>query len=123
MNVDMIVQNVSAEGHTGISFTLPRTEMRRAVEALEPLAAEIEARGLAHTPGIAKISLVGAGMRTPLRRGGHVRCAGCGRHQHRDHLDLAGADLVRVPAAQVERAVQAVHECFQLHEPVVSAEA
>jgi aspartate kinase len=124
MNVDMIVQNVSAEGHTDISFTLPRTEMRRAVEALEPLAAEIQARGLAHDPEIAKISLVGAGMRT------HPGVAA----DMFDALAAAGINIgiistspVRiscvVPAAQVERAVQAVHECFQLHEPVVSAEA
>jgi aspartate kinase len=124
MNVDMIVQNVSAEGHTDISFTLPRTEMRRAIEALEPLAAEIEARGLAHDPEIAKISLVGAGMRT------HPGVAA----DMFDALAAAGINIgiistspVRiscvVPAAQVERAVQAVHECFQLHEPVVSAEA
>ena len=124
MNVDMIVQNVSAEGHTDISFTLPRTEMRRAIEVLEPLAAEIEARGLAHDPEIAKISLVGAGMRT------HPGVAA----DMFDALAAAGINIgiistspVRiscvVPAAQVERAVQAVHECFQLHEPVVSAEA
>jgi aspartate kinase len=124
MNVDMIVQNVSAEGHTDISFTLPRTEMRRAVAALEPLAAEIEARGLAYDPEIAKISLVGAGMRT------HPGVAA----DMFDALAAAGINIgiistsaVRiscvVPAAQVERAVQAVHECFQLHEPVVSAEA
>jgi aspartate kinase len=124
MNVDMIVQNVSAEGHTDISFTLPRAEMRQAVEALEPLAAEIDARGLAHEPEIAKISLVGAGMRT------HPGVAA----DMFDALAEAGINIgiistspVRiscvVPAAQVERAVQAVHQCFQLHEPVVSAEA
>lgn len=124
MNVDMIVQNVSAEGHTDISFTLPRTEMRRAVEVLEPLATEIEARGLAHDPEIAKISLVGAGMRT------HPGVAA----DMFDALAEAGINIgiistspVRiscvVPAAQVERAVQAVHACFRLHEPVVSAEA
>jgi aspartate kinase len=124
MNVDMIVQNVSAEGHTDISFTLPRTEMRRAIEVLEPLAAEIDARGLAHDLEIAKISLVGAGMRT------HPGVAA----DMFDALAEAGINIgiistspVRiscvVPAAQVERAVQAVHECFRLHEPVVSAEA
>ena len=51
VNVDMIVQNVSAEGHTDISFTLPKSEMRRAEEVLEPLAArDRRARALAR-PG------------------------------------------------------------------------
>ena len=125
VNVDMIVQNVSAEGHTDISFTLPKSDMRRAEEVLEPLAAEIGARGLAHDPEIAKISLVGAGMRThPGRRGGHVRRARRGRDQHRDHLDLGRCgSRASSPPAQVERAVQAVHERFKLHEPAVAAEA
>jgi aspartate kinase len=124
VNVDMIVQNVSAEGHTDISFTLPKSEMRRAVEVLEPLAAEIEARGLAHDPEIAKISLVGAGMRT------HPGIAA----DMFDALAEAGINIgiistspVRiscvVPAAQVERAVRAVYECFELNEPAVTADA
>ena len=124
VNVDMIVQNVSAEGHTDISFTLPKSEMRRAEEVLGPLADDIGARGLAHDPEIAKISLVGAGMRT------HPGVAA----DMFDALAEAGINIgiistsaVRiscvVPAGEAERAVQAVHERFKLHEPVVSAEA
>ena len=123
VNVDMIVQNVSADGHTDISFTLPKLEMPRAVAVLEPLAAEIGARGLAQDPEIAKISLVGAGMRT------HPGVAA----DMFDALAEAGINIgiistsaVRiscvVPAVEVERAVQVVHERFKLHEPVVSAE-
>ena len=124
VNVDMIVQNVSAEGHTDISFTLPKSEMRRAEEVLGPLAEDIGARGLAHDPEIAKISLIGAGMRT------HPGVAA----DMFDALAEAGINIgiistsaVRiscvVPAGEAERAVQAVHERFKLHEPVVSAEA
>ena len=124
VNVDMIVQNVSAEGHTDISFTLPKSEMRRAEEVLGPLADDIGARGLAHDPEIAKISLIGAGMRT------HPGVAA----DMFDALAEAGINIgiistsaVRiscvVPAGEAERAVQAVHERFKLHEPVVSAEA
>jgi aspartate kinase len=124
VNVDMIVQNVSAEGHTDISFTLPKSQMRRAEEVLEPLAAEIGARGVAHDPEIAKISLVGAGMRT------HPGVAA----DMFDALAEAGINIgiistspVRiscvVPAGQIERAVQAVHERFKLHEPAVAADA
>ena len=121
----MIVQNVSAEGHTDISFTLPKSEMRRAEEVLEPLGGARSARaGVAHDPEIAKISLVGAGMRT------HPGVAA----DMFDALAEAGINIgiistssVRiscvVPAGEVERAVQAVHERFELHEPVVSAEA
>ena len=123
VNVDMIVQNVSAAGHTDISFTLPKTDMARAESVLAPLAEEIGARGLAHDPDVAKISLIGAGMRT------HPGVAA----DMFDALAEAGVNIgiistsaIRiscvVPAADVERAVQAVHERFRLHEPAVTAE-
>ncbi len=123
VNVDMIVQNVSAEGHTDISFTLPKTDIDRAESILAPIAEEIGARGLAHDPHVAKISLVGAGMRT------HPGVAA----DMFDALAEAGVNIgiistsaIRiscvVPAADAERAVQAVHERFALHEPVVTAE-
>ena len=123
MNVDMIVQNVSDEGHTDISFTLPSSELRRAQEVLEPLSREIGARGVTSDSDIAKVSLVGAGMRT------HPGVAA----DMFDALAAAGINIgiistssVRiscvVPQSDVERAVQAVHDRFALHEPVVSAE-
>ena len=50
VNVDMIVQNVSAEGHTDISFTLPKADMRRAEEVLTPLADASARAGSRTTP-------------------------------------------------------------------------
>ena len=96
--------------------------MRRAEEALEPLARRSGRAGVAHDPEIAKISLVGAGMKT------HPGVAA----DMFDALAEAGINIgiistssVRiscvVPLADVERAVQAVHERFALHEPVVAA--
>ena len=123
VNVDMIVQNVSAEGHTDISFTLPSAELRRAKGVLEPLSEEIGANGVTSDSEIAKISLVGAGMRT------HPGVAA----DMFDALAEAGINIgiistssVRiscvVPLADVQRAVQAVHDRFELHAPVVAAE-
>ena len=64
INVDMIVQNTSTEGLTDISFTVPLADMRVAEGIVEQVAAEIGAKGVSHDPDIAKISLVGAGMKT-----------------------------------------------------------
>src|SRR5680860_647698 len=64
INIDMIVQNVSADGRTDISFTLPRGETMKARGVLEPLADEIGAAGVRVDEDIAKVSLVGAGMKT-----------------------------------------------------------
>ncbi|WP_217237061.1 aspartate kinase [Streptomyces sp. AC555_RSS877] len=66
INIDMIVQNVSAAstGLTDISFTLPKTEGRKAIDALEKAKGSIGFESLRYDDQIGKISLVGAGMKT-----------------------------------------------------------
>jgi aspartate kinase len=64
VNVDMIVQNTSTEGHTDISFTVPRSDLKVAQEVVAQVAIQIEAKGVTHDNDIAKVSLVGAGMKT-----------------------------------------------------------
>src|SRR5581483_12089156 len=60
--VDMIVQNISRDVYTDISFTLPRTDRARAVAALTEAARRIGAEGVTHDDRIAKVSIVGTGM-------------------------------------------------------------
>lgn len=63
--VDMIVQNVSSDGRAAdISFTVPRTDSKKAVKLTEEIAGELGAAGVALRDDIAKISIVGVGMRT-----------------------------------------------------------
>src|SRR6266850_1436766 len=62
--VDMIVQNISQDGHTDMSFTLPRGDHARAVAELADVAREIGARGIVHDERVAKVSIVGVGMRS-----------------------------------------------------------
>ncbi len=66
INIDMIVQNVSAAstGRTDISFTLPKAEGKKATAALEKIKDKIGYESLRYDDQIAKISLVGAGMKT-----------------------------------------------------------
>ncbi|MCU0277842.1 MAG: aspartate kinase [Candidatus Nanopelagicales bacterium] len=64
INLDMIVQNVSADGITDITFTLPTADADKATTALQDRADEIGFGALFTDPDIAKVSLVGAGMRT-----------------------------------------------------------
>ncbi|MFC9243203.1 aspartate kinase [Streptomyces sp. NPDC057136] len=66
VNIDMVVQNVSAAstGLTDISFTLPKSEGRKAIDALERQKGAIGFDSLRYDDQIAKISLVGAGMKT-----------------------------------------------------------
>jgi len=64
VNVDMIVQNVSEAGITDISFTVPADNLGESVAIVERVAGEIGAKGVTSDASIAKVSLVGAGMKT-----------------------------------------------------------
>jgi aspartate kinase len=62
--VDMIIQNASADGRTDMTFTVARTDLQRALELVEGIAGEIGAAGVRHEEQVAKVSIVGCGMRT-----------------------------------------------------------
>jgi aspartate kinase len=65
INVDMIVQNVSADGQaTDITFTVPRGELKRTIEALEAKKKQLEYAKLISDAAVAKISVIGVGMRS-----------------------------------------------------------
>jgi aspartate kinase len=64
MIVDMIIQNASADGHTDVTFTVGRDDLRGALELCRLMASEIGAAGVRHEDQVAKVSIVGLGMRT-----------------------------------------------------------
>ena len=62
--VDMIIQNASADGTTDVTFTVPKKDHPKAMELIEKNAALIQARGVTSDTHIAKVSVVGVGVRT-----------------------------------------------------------
>ncbi len=64
INVDMIIQNISKNGYTDLSFTVARNEMKKAVEIVKKVAEEIGAEGVEFDDTVAKVSIVGVGMRS-----------------------------------------------------------
>jgi aspartate kinase len=62
--VDMIVQSVSKHGTTDISFTIHENDLEAATKLLDPVIKEVRAAGLISTSGVAKLSVVGIGMRS-----------------------------------------------------------
>ncbi len=64
VNVDMIVQNTSLHGTTDISFTVPGQDLAVSTEVCQALAPEIGATGVSSDDDVARVSLVGAGMKT-----------------------------------------------------------
>ena len=69
--VDMIIQNASAAGDTDMTFTVPKTDFRRALAMVEQTAAEIGAQGVSSDTDVVKVSVVGLGMRS------HAGVAAC----------------------------------------------
>lgn len=64
INVDMIIQNISTDGHTDLTFTVPRTELSQALDIVRPIGKEIGARDIVTDDSVAKVSIVGMGMRS-----------------------------------------------------------
>jgi aspartate kinase len=62
--VDMIIQNASADGRADMTFTVARGDLQRALELIRMLASEIGATGIHYQDQVAKVSIVGVGMRT-----------------------------------------------------------
>ncbi|MEK6813782.1 MAG: aspartate kinase [Nitrospirota bacterium] len=64
INVDMIIQNIGSHGLTDLSFTIPRSDLARTLEIARGIIADIGAKDLSVQENIAKVSIVGVGMRS-----------------------------------------------------------
>ena len=120
IHVDMIVQNVSAAGHTDISFTLPKADLAQAEPVLDGLAREVGASGFAVDPEIGKVTVVGAGMRS------HPGVAAAMFEALADagiNIEIISTSPIRlscvVRAGELERAVRVLHERFRLADDVL----
>jgi aspartate kinase len=114
VNIDMIVQNVSQDGAATISFTLPKTDVPIATPILEALAKEMDAARVEHDPNVAKISLIGAGMKSHPGVAADMFDA---LAEAGINIEIISTSAIRVScvisAEHVERAVQVVHARFQ----------
>ncbi|EMF01896.1 aspartate kinase [Streptomyces mobaraensis NBRC 13819 = DSM 40847] len=117
INIDMVVQNVSAAatGLTDISFTLPKAEGRKAIEALEKTKGRVGFEHLRYDDQIAKISLVGAGMKT---NPGVTAAFFEALSNAGVNIELISTSEIRISvvtrADDVNEAVRAVHTAFGL---------
>jgi aspartate kinase len=115
INIDMIVQNVSADGLTDISFTLPKTDLEVAEPIIQAGCREVEAAGFSHDSDIAKVSLIGAGMRSHPGVAADMFEA---LSEAGINIEIISTSSIRIScvvrAGEVERAVQAIHDRFQL---------
>ena len=124
VNIDMIVQNVSAAatGLTDISFTLPRTEGSRATSIVQKLQGEIGFQSIQYDDQIGKLSLIGAGMRSHpgVTANFFAAMASAGVN-----IEMISTSEIRISIvcrqADIERAVQAAHTAFDLDADQIEA--
>jgi aspartate kinase len=115
INVDLIVQNVSSHDVTDISFTVAHGDLAKAVEIIESVAGEIGAEAITGDPSIARVSVVGAGMKSHPGVAAKVfeTLAGEGINIHMIATSAIRVSCV-VAEPDVERAVVALHDAFGL---------
>jgi aspartate kinase len=115
VNVDMIVQNTSTQGTTDVSFTMPMADMAEAETIVSRVANEIGATGVSHDNDIAKVSLVGAGMKSsPGIAAKMFRILA----DEGVNIEMISTSTIRVSivcsAGDMERAARALHTAFGL---------
>jgi aspartate kinase len=115
VNVDMIVQNVSDHGVTDISFTSPRDDLDAARTITMALADEIGATGVSTDDSIARVSLIGAGMKSNPGVAATMFETLAGNDIN---IEMISTSAIRISCvvreADIERAVQSLHTAFEL---------
>jgi len=115
ISVDMIVQSVSEHGTTDISFTIHENDLAAATELLTPIVKEVQAAGLITKAGVAKLSVVGIGMRSHSGVAARLfDCLGKGGI----NIQLISTSEIKIAVVidgqDVDRAAQLTHQEFGL---------
>ena len=122
--VDVIVQSASDRNTTDISFTIHQDDLARAEELLTPVVQEIGASRVTSQGGVAKLSVVGIGMRSHSGVAARLfDCLGCGRI----NIELISTSEIKITVVIAEkdadRAAQLTHETFGLGRSAVGPSA
>ena len=113
--VDMIIQNISAEGLTDLTFTVPKPDYDLALTSLKRINQEIGARDINGDKNIAKVSIVGIGMRTHANVAGRMFAA---LAQENINIMMISTSEIKVSCVIAEKytelAVRVLHQEFEL---------
>jgi len=118
VSVDTIVQNASEERLTDLTFTVSRTDLRRALSVIEKTAKQIGAREVVSDEKLGKVSIIGTGMQSApgyaSRMFRTLSAAGI-------NIDMISTSEIRITCiveeARVKDAVKALHKAFALDKP------
>lgn len=115
INVDMIIQDISEGGITNISFTVVKSDLKKALKVVESKAKEINATGVVADEKIAKVSIVGVGM---LNHPGVAAMMFEALAEKGINIQMISTSEIKISCvideAHVEKAVSAIHKKFNL---------
>jgi len=116
INVDMIIQSSAVgEGVNSISFTVSRGALRKTLEIMEKVKKEIGAKGLVYDDGVAKVSIVGVGMRTHSGVASKLFSA---LAEENINIEMISTSEIKISCVikekDTEKAVKAIHRKFGL---------
>jgi aspartate kinase len=115
VNVDMIIQNIGTHGHANITFTVPRAELDDAMSALHGIQQEISAREISSDSNVAKLSVVGIGMRSHC---GIAEKMFQTLAEEEVNIQMISTSEIKISCiideAQSKRALKAIHKAFDL---------
>jgi len=115
INVDMIVQNVSDKGETDITFTVPRGDLAKTVRTVEGMQSDLGAKDIVANEDIAKISIVGVGMRSHSGVAARMFEA---LAKHKINISMIATSEIKISVviakADADKAVQVLHRVFEL---------
>ncbi|OUS06416.1 aspartate kinase [Gammaproteobacteria bacterium 54_18_T64] len=115
VEVDVIIQNVSEDGTTSLTFTVHRNDLNRARGLLEGIALQLKARSVVTDDQIAKVSLVGVGMRSHAGVASRMFTA---LAEHNINIQMITTSEIKIAVVidekYLELAVRALHSAFEL---------
>ncbi len=115
INVDMIVQNTSEEGHTDMSFTVPQDDMSRTRKTIDAIIERVQARAAKYDENMAKVSVVGVGMRS---HSGIAFKMFEALAEHNINIDMISTSEIKISVimkrGQADEALQVLHDAFEL---------
>lgn len=118
INVDIIVQNVSIQGVTDLSFTVNLADLVKAEKVLEPVMRNIGAKDMSTSVDLAKVSIVGTGIRS--HPGYADKMFGAMAREGINIVSITTSEIritCLIDKADVQKAVQALHSAFELEKP------
>ena len=118
ISVDVIVQNISVEGSTDLSFTVARADLAKALRIVEPVATSMGARQVINRDNQAKISIVGAGIQSAPGMAAMMFKA---LYEEGINIEMIATSEIRITCivdrSRAEDAVQKLHQVFELDKP------